>query len=164
MKARAQVSSQAIIDALSDLEPSATRGQMGEQAADAASLAYDSYADRELRQRERSTDGSGDGEAGDKIGEGRLPVSEAVLEQRPYFTAVAVSYVAGLVAAFAANGITHLGQPALLYIVPCTLGAVISTAVSRDELWRLWNFTDVSTFGMPAEALRKAEEKKKADR
>ena len=90
-----------------------------------------------------------------------MPVSEAVLEQRPYFTAVASSYVVGLGAAFAANSITHLGQPALLYIVPCTLGAVLATALSRDELYRVWSFTDASTFGMPAEALRKAEEKKK---
>jgi minor histocompatibility antigen H13 len=63
--------------------------------------------------------------------------------------------------AFVANSVTHLGQPALLYIVPCTLGAVIATAVSRDELHRIWSYTDVPTYGMPGEALKKAAEKEK---
>ena len=62
--------------------------------------------------------------------------------------------------AFAANAITHLGQPALLYIVPCTMGAVIATAVSRDELYRLWQYTDVPTFGLAAELVKREEKGK----
>ncbi|KXZ51676.1 PSL3 protein [Gonium pectorale] len=79
----------------------------------------------------------------------RLPVSEAVLYQRPYFSAVMVSYVVGLAAAFVANDVTGLGQPALLYIVPATLGSVIFTALQRGELGRIWSFTDVPSYGLP---------------
>jgi hypothetical protein len=52
--------------------------------------------------------------------------------------------------AFAANSITNMGQPALLYIVPCTLGAVLAMAISRDDLYRIWQYPDVAPFGMPA--------------
>jgi hypothetical protein len=38
-------------------------------------------------------------------------VTESVLQRRPYFTSVMVAYIAGLGVAFAANAITHLGQP-----------------------------------------------------
>jgi hypothetical protein len=57
--------------------------------------------------------------------------SEAVLHQRTYFNPTLLAYTLGLGAAFAANSITHLGQPALLYLVPLTLGAVAAVAASR---------------------------------
>lgn len=50
--------------------------------------------------------------------------------------------MAGLGMAFAANAITHVGQPALLYLVPCTLTAVALTAASRGELERVFHFQD----------------------
>jgi minor histocompatibility antigen H13 len=78
-----------------------------------------------------------------------VPVSIEVLQQRTYFTRVACAHVAGLLTAFAANSITHLGQPALLYIVPSTLLTVLVTAASRSEVGRVWRFTDVATFGVP---------------
>lgn len=40
----------------------------------------------------------------------RVVATEAVLEQRTYFTPVLCSYVGGLLFAFAANSITHMGQ------------------------------------------------------
>jgi hypothetical protein len=147
------------------------------------------------------------------------------MAQRTYFAPVMVAYIAGLVTAFAANSITHLGQvtscktfamcywlktlvagheehatqhlqlevellksfscalalgqschaayrmrhvldhyrcrwafckgalatrpqPALLYIVPAILGAVLVTGASRGELTRMWSFTDVPSFGV----------------
>lgn len=85
-----------------------------------------------------------------------MHASDAVLEQRAYFTPVLVAYVGGLLAAFSANSITHMGQPALLYIVPGVLGAVAVTAARRGELGRLWTFTDVSSFGA-LEAMRAKE-------
>ncbi len=45
------------------------------------------------------------------------------------------------------------GQPALLYIVPATLGAVLLTATSRGELGRIWGWTDVAVPGL-AEKLK----------
>ena len=40
-----------------------------------------------------------------------------MLAQRTYFVPTMAAYVLGLGGAFAANAITHLGQPALLYLV-----------------------------------------------
>jgi minor histocompatibility antigen H13 len=71
--------------------------------------------------------------------------SEAVLHQRTYFTPTIMAYVVGLGVAFAANSITHLGQPALLYLVPATLGAIGLTAVSRGEAERVMKFSDTTT-------------------
>lgn len=88
---------------------------------------------------------------------GRVAISDAVLYQRAYFTPVMVAYVTGLALAFVANEVTGLGQPALVYLVPCTLLAVAGTAASRGELKRIWQFTDVATFGMPER--KKVEDK-----
>jgi minor histocompatibility antigen H13 len=77
-------------------------------------------------------------------------VPQSVLKQRPYFVNVAAAHVAGLLAAFAANSITHLGQPALLYIVPATLLTVLGTAAAKGDLARVWQFTDVPSFGVAA--------------
>ncbi len=43
-----------------------------------------------------------------------------------------------------ANAVTGLGQPALLYLCPLTLGAVLATAATRKEVGRIWGFTDTS--------------------
>ncbi|GFH27398.1 uncharacterized protein HaLaN_25711, partial [Haematococcus lacustris] len=59
------------------------------------------------------------------------PVSSAVLSQRTYFTPTMVAYVAGLLLAFIANSLTGKGQPALLYIVPATLSALVATGAAR---------------------------------
>lgn len=56
-----------------------------------------------------------------------------------------VGYVTGLGMAFVANMVTHLGQPALLYLVPCTLSAVAVTALLRGETERVINFQDTSS-------------------
>ena len=88
--------------------------------------------------------------------------SDAVLAQRTYFLPTLYAYVLGLGAAFAANALTHLGQPALLYLVPATLGAVGGTAALRGELDRVNAFTDaassVSPAGDPALAHVRADE------
>ncbi len=71
-----------------------------------------------------------------------------------------VAYVVCLVCAIVANDVTGLGQPALLYIVPATLGAVALTGVSRRELGRLWAFTDVPSFGVAAAGAKEGKEGK----
>eukprot|EP00249_Psilotum_nudum_P019340 c27202_g1_i4 orf=277-1389(-) len=48
-------------------------------------------------------------------------------------------YLAGLVAALAAGVLTRSPQPALLYLVPSTLGPVIVAAWARSEFYELWN-------------------------
>lgn len=115
------------------------------------------FADQELMQRNKtqgesgpvssSSEASADSAASSEPT--KVYASEAVLYNRTYFTPVLVSYVGGLLMAFAANSITHLGQPALLYLVPCTLTSLLVMGLVRDEIGRLWNFTDVPSFGLP---------------
>ena len=42
------------------------------------------------------------------------------------------------------NAITHMGQPALLYLCPLTLGSVALVGAQRKDLKRLWSFTDTT--------------------
>jgi len=45
-------------------------------------------------------------------------------------------------ATWQANAITGLGQPALLYLVPLTLGSVALTAAARGDVQRILEFKD----------------------
>ncbi|CAM6116507.1 unnamed protein product [Calypogeia fissa] len=56
-----------------------------------------------------------------------------------YIWYAAVGYGVGLVAALAAGVLTRAPQPALLYLVPSTLGPVAFAAWTRSELTELWN-------------------------
>lgn len=153
MRARAAAAAAAIEGALSGLGADTTGRQMADAAAAAAGEAYDQVADREARARDRTTGGATSGGGGSGGGEGAgadvappVVVSDALLVQRPTFTAVMAAYVAGLLAAFVANGVTGLGQPALLYLVPSMLGALAVSGGARGELARLWAFTDVPSW------------------
>jgi minor histocompatibility antigen H13 len=48
----------------------------------------------------------------------------------------------GLLVAISVNLITGEGQPALVYLVPVTLGVVAYTAVNRGESNRILEFVD----------------------
>ncbi|KAI8008827.1 Signal peptide peptidase-like 1 [Camellia lanceoleosa] len=50
-------------------------------------------------------------------------------------------YAIGLVTALAAGILTHSPQPALLYLVPSTLGPIIILSWIRNELMELWEGT-----------------------
>jgi minor histocompatibility antigen H13 len=54
-------------------------------------------------------------------------------------------YVVGLAVAIAINRVTGTGQPALVYLVPATLGSACWTAMQRDELRRWVGFEEPST-------------------
>jgi hypothetical protein len=61
-----------------------------------------------------------------------------------YWLVASLGYGAGLALALLANAYNITingvqGQPALLYLVPCTLGAVAGRAYLRGELSRLWD-------------------------
>lgn len=60
-------------------------------------------------------------------------------KSRNYFLPVLASYLVGLLLAFGANNITKVGQPALLYIVPCMLTTSLLLSISRKELRKLLN-------------------------
>uniref|UniRef100_A0A0E0Q2Z2 PA domain-containing protein n=2 Tax=Oryza TaxID=4527 RepID=A0A0E0Q2Z2_ORYRU len=60
--------------------------------------------------------------------------------QTGYFLWSMVAYGSGLLITYVAlNLMDGHGQPALLYIVPFTLGALISLGWKRGELWNLWS-------------------------
>jgi signal peptide peptidase-like protein 3 len=48
-------------------------------------------------------------------------------------------YAVGMVAALSAGLLSQAAQPALLYLVPSTLGAILSAAWARGELAELWS-------------------------
>jgi len=56
-----------------------------------------------------------------------------------YFAPVCVAYAVGLCMAFIAVLVMQMGQPALLYLVPCTVGTVAFVGWRRGELSDLWN-------------------------
>ena len=69
------------------------------------------------------------------------------MSQRTYFLPVMGAYMAGLGVAFGANAVTGLGQPALLYLCPLTLGAVVAVAAARGDLARVWRYKDTKHAG-----------------
>ena len=56
-----------------------------------------------------------------------------------YFVPVVIAYAVGLFMANAAVYIMQLGQPALLYLVPCCLGTMCLLGWSRGEMMELWH-------------------------
>jgi len=56
-----------------------------------------------------------------------------------YFVPLIISYAIGLFMANAAVYIMQMGQPALLYLVPCTLGTMAYKGWKQNELMSLWN-------------------------
>ncbi|XP_067246799.1 signal peptide peptidase-like 2A [Chanodichthys erythropterus] len=58
--------------------------------------------------------------------------------RRTYFISCAVAYAAGLVVTFAVMLVSKMGQPALLYLVPCTLLTSSILASVRKEFKEFW--------------------------
>jgi minor histocompatibility antigen H13 len=103
-----------------DFEADGYRSGIGKRAGDAAVLAYD--------------------EAGDTSG-GTISIPSS-LSGRAFFSASLSAYLIGLLVAISANLLTGEGQPALVYLVPVTLGVVAYTAINRGESDRIIEFVD----------------------
>ena len=56
-----------------------------------------------------------------------------------YFLPLMIAYAVGLFMANAAVYLMQMGQPALLYLVPCTLGTMAYKGWKQNELLSLWN-------------------------
>lgn len=80
---------------------------------------------------------------GDRFWLGRR-ASQIVGGQFPksYFNAAMAGYVMGLILTVTVMHVFQHGQPALLYLVPCVLGAIWTTALARQELKILWKYTE----------------------
>eukprot|EP00850_Spirogloea_muscicola_P013354 SM000090S24316 [mRNA] locus=s90:217102:218671:- [translate_table: standard] len=77
---------------------------------------------------------------GDKDGLSSLAAPRPPAARRGQYVWYAVAgYAVGLVAALAAGVLTRLPQPALLYLVPSTLGPVAAVAWRHRELAELWH-------------------------
>ena len=55
-----------------------------------------------------------------------------------YYSIAIIGYAVGLLLANLAVQVFHMGQPALLYLVPCTLGPVILRAKRFKEFDAMW--------------------------
>ncbi|XP_058138110.1 signal peptide peptidase-like 2B isoform X2 [Dasypus novemcinctus] len=71
-----------------------------------------------------------------------------VQSSRVYFVACTVAYGIGLLVTFVALALMQRGQPALLYLVPCTLTTSCAVALWRRELAAFWTG---SGFALPKE-------------
>lgn len=60
-----------------------------------------------------------------------------------YFFYVCVGYAVGLMMANIAVYLMEMGQPALLYLVPCTLGVIIKMSMSRGEFAEVFKGPEV---------------------
>jgi minor histocompatibility antigen H13 len=117
------------------------------RAADAAERAFDRTAD--ARDRRRASGGTGASDAvfcssSDDLDSPPLAAPRA-MGGRATFAATMRGYVVGLAVAIAINRVTGTGQPALVYLVPATLGSACWTAMQRDELRRWVGFEETST-------------------
>nr|XP_060640697.1 signal peptide peptidase-like 2B [Anolis sagrei ordinatus] len=61
-----------------------------------------------------------------------------VQSSRVYFVACTIAYGIGLLVTFVALALMQKGQPALLYLVPCTLLTSFAVALIRRELAMFW--------------------------
>eukprot|EP00593_Proboscia_inermis_P012740 CAMPEP_0171323970 /NCGR_PEP_ID=MMETSP0816-20121228/115901_1 /TAXON_ID=420281 /ORGANISM="Proboscia inermis, Strain CCAP1064/1" /LENGTH=163 /DNA_ID=CAMNT_0011822799 /DNA_START=171 /DNA_END=662 /DNA_ORIENTATION=+ len=66
------------------------------------------------------------------------PSSTCHTKPRGYFIPVTVAYAVGLMMANIAVYVMEMGQPALLYLVPCCLGTMMVLAHQRGETAELW--------------------------
>ena len=122
------------------------------RAADAAERAFDRTADALARDGRRAASG-GTGKVSDAVfcsssddSEDAPPLAAPrAMGGRATFAATMRGYVVGLAVAIAINRVTGTGQPALVYLVPATLGSACWTATQRDELTRWVGFEETST-------------------
>lgn len=77
---------------------------------------------------------------GDVLAQRRARVAAGVCCGTSYWFAACLGYTLGLGIAIAAVTAFQSGQPALLYIVPCTLLPLTALANARGDLPELWNW------------------------
>ena len=157
MRGRATAAAAAFMSAFDDAwaeADAAESNRTGDVSSRARSL-DDSVADRAARAAEEAFDGAadalGDTTSGpDPEGYGtraggrgvRNMVVPRSMGGRAFFSATLVGYAFGLSFACYVNVVTGQGQPALVYLVPATLGAVAYTATRRGEFGRLMSYKE----------------------
>lgn len=95
---------------------------------------------RKCSQASASSIGGGDTNdefSGDGSSTRRRRISKAIFHG--YFGPLTIAYGIGLMIAYLVVWTTKSGQPALLYLVPLTLGTVLALGWQRRELSELWS-------------------------
>jgi hypothetical protein len=86
-----------------------------------------------------------------------------------YFIPLVVAYAVGLFMANVAVYVMNMGQPALLYLVPCTLGTMSFLGWRRQELRQLWEgprvlkTADQIVYGRPAQQQQQQQSQSLSD-
>jgi minor histocompatibility antigen H13 len=72
-----------------------------------------------------------------------------------YFYSAMGGYAGGLLITIVVMNVFKAAQPALLYIVPCVCAAVFTQALLRNEVKKLWSFSDEeASKDVPAEGAK----------
>ncbi|XP_013379111.1 signal peptide peptidase-like 2B [Lingula anatina] len=79
-----------------------------------------------------------------------------VQSKRIYFISTTIAYGLGLIICFMALAFMEIGQPALLYLVPCTVGTTVVIGWARGELRHLWK-GDLKTNGAPQNSIQEPD-------
>jgi len=69
-----------------------------------------------------------------------LRFDEQGSKEQNYFSSALAAYCIGLLVSFAASLVSSQGQPALLYLVPLTVGTAVFTAFKGSEFGDLWDY------------------------
>ena len=75
----------------------------------------------------------------------REPESSCCGKRNGYFVPAVIAYAVGLAMANIAVYVMRMGQPALLYLVPCCLGIIVYLGWKRGELSEFWQTPKVLT-------------------
>ncbi len=75
----------------------------------------------------------------------REPESSCCGKRNGYFVPAVIAYAIGLAMANVAVYVMRMGQPALLYLVPCCLGIIVYLGWKRGELSDFWHTPKVLT-------------------
>ncbi|XP_049271323.1 signal peptide peptidase-like 2B [Rhipicephalus sanguineus] len=81
------------------------------------------------------------------------------LGRRLYFYISCFAYGVGMIVTFLALHLMHMAQPALLYLVPCTLVPTVVTAWYKGHLFAIWNGLRLPT-APPASTAEAADDKR----
>jgi minor histocompatibility antigen H13 len=79
---------------------------------------------------------------GEDVSTMRYLTKQALDCSKPYFIAVNIGYLLAIICTVVVMLIFDHGQPALLYLVPGCLIAVLTTALIKGELSLMWEFTE----------------------
>jgi len=152
MRSRGLAAADAIMNTTKKLPKGMKESDVMVALGDAALDAYDEMADADdLGKQGRGGEGAVD-----------VPsVPRETMNNRKYFGTVVLAYVVGLLFAFGANAVTKMGQPALLYLTPATLGALIVASDNGGDFQRLLAYEDKTK--SPVELFEEAERKRKEE-